>query len=213
MKKEELYELLGEVNEAYVKGAEEPMKKQAVRSIWTRIGAIAAVLALMLCSGTVGALAFGRERVVEVPAQAETIEMEELGLTLILPDDWKGRYTVVKDTFQPYGTPMWEVCVKLVYDAKTPMIEGEEDLFYRGTLFTVLQCEDHPMSAQEFEEDSGIAGIGRYLFATENATYAILYASDVQFDPDDPAQGEEYTALARSMKEIGVLVNGLVETQ
>ena len=212
MKKEELYELLGEVDESYVKGAEEPMKKE-VRPVWTRLGAIAAMLALMLCSGTVGALAFGRERVVEVPAQAETIEMEELGLTLILPDDWKGRYTVVKDTFQPYGTPMWEVCVKMVYGAKTPMIEGEEDLFYRGTLFTVFQCEDHPMSAQEFAEDSGIAGIGRYLFATENATYAILYASDVQFDPDDPAQGEEYTALARSMKEIGVLVNGLVEIQ
>ena len=53
MKKEELYELLGEVDESYVKGAEEPMKKE-VRPVWTRLGAIAAMLALMLCSGTVG---------------------------------------------------------------------------------------------------------------------------------------------------------------
>lgn len=212
MKKEELYELLGEVNEKYVKGAEEPMKKKNGGSIWTRLGAMAAVVALMLCSGTVGALAFGRERVVEVPVQQETIALPELGLTLVLPDDWKGRYEVVEDIFEPYGTPMWEVCVKMVYDAKSPT-EEYADLFYRGTLFYVFQCEDHPMSAQEFEEDSGIAGIGRYLFATENATYAIMYATDVQCDPNDPAQKEEYTALAQTMKGIGVLVDGLMKMQ
>ena len=55
--------------------------------------AAAAVLALMAASFTVGALAFSRE----VPVEQETIELPGIGLTLILPDSWKGRYEVEKD--------------------------------------------------------------------------------------------------------------------
>lgn len=49
---------------------------------------------------------------------------------------------------------------KSVYDAKTPA-----DAFgtvYRGTLFYVLQDADDSMSAEEFEETSSLAGMGRY---------------------------------------------------
>ena len=62
-----------------------------------KIAAFAAVVALMVCSGAVGAIAFHRETVVEVPANQETIELEAIGLTLILPDSWKGKYTVEMD--------------------------------------------------------------------------------------------------------------------
>ena len=59
------------------------MKKRALR--WNRLVAAAVVAALMVGSLVVGALAFSQ------PPQ-ETIVMEDLGLTLLLPDNWKGRY-------------------------------------------------------------------------------------------------------------------------
>ena len=61
-----------------------------------RLAALAAVIALMAASFTTGALAFSRETVVEVPAERETLVLEELGLTLILPDSWKGLYELVE---------------------------------------------------------------------------------------------------------------------
>lgn len=51
----------------------------------------------MVCSFCVGAFAFARETVVEVPIEQETLTIEELGLTLILPDSWKGRYALMQD--------------------------------------------------------------------------------------------------------------------
>ena len=51
----------------------------------------------MICSGAVGAIAFSSETIVEVPAEQETIELEAIGLTLILPDSWEGKYGVEMD--------------------------------------------------------------------------------------------------------------------
>ena len=90
--------------------------------------------------------------------------------------------------------------MKRVYDAKVPLAEGT-DLCYQGLLFTVFQYADTSLSAEEFQE-SGLAGIGRYLFATEDATYALLYATDVQFDPEDPVQQAEWTEMAQEMGTI-----------
>jgi len=52
---------------------------------------VIAIAVLMVWSGIVGAVAFGEETVIEVPVEQETIEIEEIGLTLILPDSWKGK--------------------------------------------------------------------------------------------------------------------------
>lgn len=72
---------------------------------WRKVTAAAAVLALMLCSGAIGALAFSGEKVVEVPVEHEMLTMDEIGLTLFFPDSWQGRYKVVKGTFEPYDSP------------------------------------------------------------------------------------------------------------
>lgn len=57
-----------------------------------RLAAAAAVLVLMVCSFGAGAIFFPRETIVEVPAEQETIALDGTGLTLILPDEWKGKY-------------------------------------------------------------------------------------------------------------------------
>ena len=68
-----------------------------------RLIAVAAVIALMACSFCAGAVAFAKEVVVEVPAEQEIIEIEEIGLTLILPDSWKGKYAFEQDNdFKEY---------------------------------------------------------------------------------------------------------------
>ena len=66
------------------------------------------------------------------------------------------------------------------------------------------------MSAKEFEQ-SGIAGIGRYLFATENATYVIMYATDVQFDPENSDLMAEWNAMEQSEEEIRFVVDNILK--
>ncbi|MDE7262898.1 MAG: hypothetical protein K2N78_12685 [Oscillospiraceae bacterium] len=211
MKPKQLAERIGNMDDRLVQQARRTPdfgRRRRLRAL--RYG-MAAVLALVLMgtSFTAGALAFGKKGVVdivEVPVEHETIELPEIGLTLYLPDSWKGRYEVVEDVFEPYGSKMWTVCVKKIYDA------GDTDEFgspYIGMLFTVFQSEDRPMSPAEFEE-SGIAGIGRYLFSTETSTYACLYATDVQFDLEKvDLYGEEYADMAAEMKDIRISVQHL----
>lgn len=211
MKREELAERIGNIDDRLICEAGELQirKDKGGKNMVKKLLAMAAVAVLMVCSGAVGAVAFSQETVIEVPAEQELAVLEEIGLTLIFPDSWRGRYEVIEDTFEPYNSPMWEICVKSVYEAKVPADESGE-ILYRGTLFYVFQCSDYSMSAEEFEEESGIAGIGRYLFATENATYAIMYTTDVQFDPTDPAQSEEFNFMEQTLSEIKIAASGLM---
>ena len=48
----------------------------------------------MMCSFGVGAVSFAKETIVEVPVDQEAIPIDEIGLTVILPDEWKGKYGV-----------------------------------------------------------------------------------------------------------------------
>lgn len=163
----------------------------------------AAALVLMVSGFSVGALAFARE------IEQEYVALEEIGLTVILPDSWKGKYEVIEDTFVPYNSTMWEFCVRSINGSHTPTDESGEVL-YRGTLFYIFQYADYCMSAEEFEQ-SGIAGIGRYLFATEKATYVIVYASDLQFDPETSTQMDEWNAMEQSEKEIRFVIDNLLK--
>ena len=69
----------------------------------------------------------------------------------------------------------------------------------------MFQYADYSMSAEEFAQ-SGLAGIGQYLFATEDATYAVMYAGDVQYDPDNAAQQETWYALSQTVQEVRFVI-------
>lgn len=205
MNARQLSDRIGNIDERLVQQAESIpnySRQRRARSFRYAI-AVAAVLVLMSTSFTAGALVFARETVVE----QETVELTQLGMTLILPDSWKGRYEVVPGVFEPYDSPMWTICVKAIYDAGET---NEYGSLFQGMLFDVFQYTDYPISEEEFAE-SGIAGIGRYLFATENATYAIMYATDVQYDTSTPEKAEmygaEYADMASGMKEIRVIID------
>ena len=55
---------------------------------------MAALVTLLSASFSVGALAFSKETVVGVSVEQETLELTDIGITLILPNDWKDRYGV-----------------------------------------------------------------------------------------------------------------------
>lgn len=211
MNKKQLSEHIGNMDDRLVQQAEiipnyaVLRRHKRIRQFLTAVAA----LVLMVSSFSVGAIAFAHEIIIEVPIEQEKVVLEEIGLTLILPDSWKGRYEVIEDTFVPYNSAMWEFCVKSIYDAQIPIDESDE-LLYRGTLFYIFQYADYCMSAEEFEQ-SGIAGIGRYLFATENATYAIMYATDVEFDPENSDHMDEWNAMEQSEKEIQFLIDNILK--
>lgn len=210
MNEKQLSEHIGNIDDRLVQQAESIPNYAARRrqKRLRRLATAAAALVLMVSSFRAGAIAFAREIIIEVPIEQETVELEEIGLTLILPDSWKGKYEVIEDTFVPYNSTMWEFCVKSVYDAQIPTDESGEVL-YRGTLFYIFQYTDYGMSVQEFEQ-SGIAGIGRYLFATENATYVIMYATDIQFDPENSEHMAEWNAMEQSEKDIRIVVDNIL---
>ena len=211
MNKKQLSEHIGNIDDRLVQQAER-ISNYAAQHRQKRIRqflAAAAALLLMVSSFSVGAIAFAHEIIIEVPVEQENVVLEEIGLTLILPDSWKGKYEVIEDIFVPNNSTMWEFCVKSVYNAQTPADESGEVL-YRGTLFYIFQYADYCMSAKEFEQ-SGIAGIGRYLFATENATYVIMYATDLQFDPQNSDLMAEWNAMEQSEEEIRFVVDNILK--
>lgn len=156
-----------------------------------RFLAVAVAAALMAASFTVGALAFSRE----VPVEQETIELPGIGLTLILPDSWKGRYEVEKDE----GESWCRVYVRSVLE-KNPE--------WGGALFYVDRSYDRPMTPEELDEISPIAC--RYLFSTAGGTYSMNYASDVQWNLEDPEQEREYRQMQEEISQIRFLVDGIL---
>ena len=162
-----------------------------------RLLAVAAVLALMAASMTVGALAFGRETIVEVPVAQETIVMEDIGLTLILPDDWKGRY-VIEDT----GDGEWKIYNKYVYETTQ-----DDEWGPAGILFWFVKLDEVKSPAQA-EADSPVPC--RYLLSTAENTYMLRYTSDVQYNPNDPAETEEYLSMYHQIGDIQIVIDGVM---
>ena len=108
-----------------------------------KIAALAAVIALMICSGAVGAIAFSSETIVEVPAEQESIELEAIGLTLILPDSWEGKYGVEMDA-DGAGCAVYALFPH----------ESANGWGSRGYLFWVGLAYDEPLTPQQLEEHS-----------------------------------------------------------
>lgn len=189
-----------------------------------RVAALAAVLALCLASMALGALAFSTERVteveVEVPVEQEVIVLEDIGISLILPDGWRDRYVI---TPQKSGSGC-HVYVKMIYDWCVDVGEidpelGELDPGF-GHLFSVTHCSDTPMTPEEFYGWMGHTST--YLLSTEDGTYCAGYPSDVQYplEPIYPprvaeqttpeqvaAMAEEYLAMEQEIADIQIVLN------
>lgn len=189
MNKRQFADRIGNIDDQLVEDAQyrQHRKMRSPR----RFLAVAVVAALMLASFTVGAMAFSQE----VPVEQETIELPGIGLTLILPDSWKGLYEVEKDE---NGSWCW-VYVKSIRE-KSPE--------WGGALFYVDRAYDSPMAPEELYDISPVPC--RYLFSTAEGTYSMNYASDVQWDPEDPEQEKEYRQMEMEVGQIRFVVDNVL---
>lgn len=161
-----------------------------------RVLILAAVIVLMACSFTVGALAFATETVVEVPVEQESVTLDELGLTLIFPDSWKGQYTLEKTTPFEYN-----FFINFIRE-KTEASWGAPG----GMLFCILEI-DEVLTPEDVQNSEWNFAANRYLFATRDSTYLLYYASDVQYDRNDPEQEALYRKMESEIKDIRIVVD------
>ena len=200
---EEIYARLEQEDRPQTKKEEKPVKRKIITL--ARAAAFAAVVALMAVSVTVGALAFSTEKVVEVPVpvEQETIVMEDIGITLILPDSWKDKYvTVVEDDrCSVYLKSIYDYCMEHEY-----YHEPETGMPVAGRLFGVSLVLDKPMTPEEF--DNWKPWPAMFLMATEKGTYALGLPSDVQWLP---AMQQEFETMQSEITNIQLVLDGAMK--
>lgn len=181
MKGIQLSHRIGNIDDQLVKQAENVPnygrrgKKRSVR----RMLAAAAVAALMACSFAIGAFALNGD--------PEIIELKDAGITLILPDDWKGKYICESDE---NGA--------IVYQKAT--YESKGDWKGAGILFYVNKVEGtRPMDYEYPMPGYTIASI-------DGVTYFLALASDVQYDPEEKDVAEEYAEMRDEIQNIQILL-------
>lgn len=205
MNQKQLSDRIGNIDDRFVQQAEHipdyggRYRRKGLRNLI----AIAATIALMVCSFSVGALAFAKEIVVEVPVEQETIEIEEIGLTLILPDSWKGRYAFEQsDDFMEY----------YIYNPAIREAVGgnSETLLSGGMLFYIKLWDDQLTKEQVDAGGEWDYARCEYIMTTKNGTYLLYYASDVQFTQETL---EEYRQMEAEISDIRFVVDNALNQQ
>lgn len=199
MNEKQFSDRIGNVNDKLVQQAEQTPnygREHRKRSI-RQLAALAATVALMACSFTVGALAFAKETIVEVPVEQETITIEEIGLTLILPDSWKGKYAFEQDNdFKEYH----------VYNpAIREAMGGDSETLLSGGMLFYLKLWDEQLTKEQVDAGGEWDYARcRYVMTTKNGTYLLYYASDVQFTQETM---DEYRQMEAEISDIRFIVD------
>lgn len=205
MNKKQLAERIGNLNEELLYEAESrPVFNEVkVSHRPRRIVTMVAVVALMVASFAVGAFAATRMSPSSERPAEEMVELDGLDVAIILPDDWAGKYGMEVHEDGGFGSGnYYSFYVKDIHDSKDgPWTDA-------GYLFHVGKYADKPMTPKEVEEESPIPTT--FLFATEEATYAIFYTSDVQYDPTDPEMTDLYMGMFEELDSIGFVLPSLI---
>ena len=201
MNKKQFSEHIGNIDEKLVWQAEQipNYRKERHHKKIRAFTGIAAAIALMACSFSAGAFAFAREVVVEVPAKQEMAVLEDINLTMYLPNSWEGKYSVVKHE-QNY----------IVYNKQAKKASGAKDPFDSGVLFYIVKYKGS-MTPERFEKN-GLDFTGyRYLFSTKDSTYILHYPGDVQWHPSNPEQEAAYQQMAAEIEDIRFVVENVLK--
>ncbi|MBR0376542.1 MAG: hypothetical protein IJH59_08260, partial [Firmicutes bacterium] len=129
----------------------------------------------------------------------EAVALSDVGLTLLLPEDWKGRYGVDPpgkdcDCYRVYATEVREAFCR------------ENGLEDEGGVLFFIRKWDQRLTREEWQDPSGEWNYARnrYLKATKDATYLLYYADDVQYTPETE---DEYRQMYDEIDQI-MFVNG-----
>ena len=194
MNKKQLSDRIGNIDDRLVQEAAQRRndcgrRRRRSRGL-QRFAGLAAVLALMVCSFGVGATAFAKEVVVEVPVEQETITIEKLGLTLILPDSWEGKYALECTDNGEYH----------VYDPAIRKAMGGSG----GMLFYIMLWDEQLTKAQVDAGGEWNFARCEYIMTTKDGTYLLYYASDLQFTEKTM---EEYRQMESEITNIRFVVD------
>lgn len=194
MNKNQFAELIGEIDDRIIQQAGEAELKSAParRKKINRLISIAVAIMLMICSFGAGAFAFDQKEIVEVPVEQEIIKLDEIGMTLILPESWEGKYALEKNESENEYH---------VYNPEIRKAMGGEDtaLLSGGMLFYVSRWDQQ--LTKEQVEAGGEWDFARceHIMTTGDGTYLLYYASDVQCTMDTL---DEYNAMVAEIKDI-----------
>lgn len=169
MNKEQLSERIGNIDDRLVQQAEDIpnyQKQHRVRG-FKRLAACAAALALMVTSFMTGMVVQARQGAAGTPVGDEIVELEDFSLSLIMPDNWKGRYGVERQGADSYA----------IYSTQTREA-GDMD----GILCYIVRWNE-PLTEEEFkaggEWDAAVSC--DYISSTVDVTYLLYPATDVQY--------------------------------
>ena len=180
MTAKELAENIGNIDQRLVESAERTPNygRRKRKSRIRRTLALAAAAVLMTASFAAGAMSGDRG--------PETIPIPETGLTVVLPESWRGKcgYELQDGSLGVY-----------LRAARTG-----EGLDEAGYLFTVECHEGSCDPAADF-------AARQYVIAsTPKETYFLILPSDVQYDPNNAAVAREYLNMSQQIGEVQVLL-------
>lgn len=193
MNKKQLSEHIGNIDDRLIEqaGKIQYYAQRYHKERTRRFTVAAAVFILMAFSFSAGALVFARETVIKVPVKQETVTLGEIGLTLVLPDTWKGKYAIEKKENN-----------YIFYNKKT----RESANGYEGILFYIV-CYDGAMTPEQLIEKGYVAVPYQYLFSTSNKTYVLCNITDVQWDPDNQEQAALHEQMGIEIGKIKFIVD------
>ena len=129
-----------------------------------------------------------KEVIVYIEKEQEIIAIDNFGISVILPDDWAGKYG-----YEINGNSL---AVYLLSQRE----DRESDLTDDGNLFWI-DCLD-----EVYPMDYIYPEPGRTIATTATNTYRLRQPSDVQYDIRNAAITEEYLAMRNSIGSIQILL-------
>ncbi|MBR5229055.1 MAG: hypothetical protein IKV96_04380 [Firmicutes bacterium] len=198
MKKEDFFNILAGIDEEYIRAAKETETNKPVFLFKNWI-TIAATLILMLCSFSAGAFAFDNKVIVEVPVEQELISIEELGLTMILPDTWDGKYSLEK--IGPGEYSIYNPDIRKAFSKYNGIDNSGGMLFY-------IKKWDEQLTEAQVRDNDGEWSFARnkYIMTTRDGTYLLYYASDIQFTNETE---QEYRKMEKEISQIRFIVDNV----
>lgn len=205
MNERQLAERIGNIDDRLIQQAESYRitERQRGMKLLKRMGACAAALLLAAGSFTLGRTVEA-DRVVQPDALGiGIISLNEIGLTMMLPDSWGGsEWDDWKDGF---GVEPGQDGTCSVYSReirKACMETDDNDFIWGGVLFTVVRRPEQMTEAQVMAEGKDCI----YIAATGSGTYLLYYPEDVQYTPETE---ETYLRLKSGIGEIRFVVGDI----
>jgi len=196
MKSKQFSHRIGNIEDALVEqaGNVPSYRRERHNRNLRRVASMAAILLLMVGSFAAGAIALTKEpeivyvesdpEIVYVEKEQEIITVGDSGISLILPDEWAGKYG-----YELNGNNV------SVYHLAT------HEAFELGGVLFWIECLEgqYPMDYVYPEPGFTIA-------ITETSTYRFTYPSDIQVDVSEPESQAEYDKLSAGIATIEIVM-------